>query len=163
ATGFRTAELASMTPESFDLDGEQPTATVQAGCTKNRRLAVQPLPRNVAAVLRDYLRGKTAGGPGLPGTWANAASATTIRLDLPPAVQSLPIPTGAPDREAGARAATRTDGKTGEVGRKNLGPIHVPDRESGRDFLRQAETDDGRLPPAENPGKHAVFGVFRGS
>ena len=40
ATGFRTSELASMTPESFDLDGSTPTATVQAACTKNRRLAV---------------------------------------------------------------------------------------------------------------------------
>jgi integrase len=34
ATGFRTSELASMTPESFDLDGDTPTATVQAACTK---------------------------------------------------------------------------------------------------------------------------------
>ncbi len=82
ATGFRTSELASMTPESFDLSGETPTATVQAACTKNRRQAVQPLPRDVAATLRDYLRDKPAGRPVWPGTWANDASAKMIRRDL---------------------------------------------------------------------------------
>src|SRR5262249_28893542 len=49
ASGFRPSELASMTPESFDLHGDTPTATVQAACTKNRKLAVQPLPLEVAA------------------------------------------------------------------------------------------------------------------
>ena len=44
-----------MTPESFDLDGDTPTATVQAACTKNRKEAVQPLPLDVAEALRDYL------------------------------------------------------------------------------------------------------------
>ncbi len=48
ATGFRASELASLTPESFDLDGDTPTVTVEAACTKNRKLAVQPLPRDVA-------------------------------------------------------------------------------------------------------------------
>ena len=42
-TGFRTSELASMTPESFDLDGDTPTTTVHAACTKYRREVVQPL------------------------------------------------------------------------------------------------------------------------
>jgi integrase len=82
ATGFRTSELASMTPESFDLEGPTPTAKVQAACTKNRKEAVQPLPLDVAAALRDYLRGKPAGEPVWPGTWANDASAKMIRRDL---------------------------------------------------------------------------------
>src|SRR5262249_32494681 len=82
ATGFRTSELASMTPESFDLDGDTPTATVEAACTKNRKLAVQPLPLDVAAVLRGYLDGKPAGQPVWPGTWGNDASAKMIRRDL---------------------------------------------------------------------------------
>jgi integrase len=82
ATGFRTSELASMTPESFDLDGDTPTAMVEAACTKNRRLAVQPLPLDVAAVLRDYLHSKPAGQPVWPGTWGNDASAKMIRRDL---------------------------------------------------------------------------------
>src|SRR5947209_4625939 len=51
ATAFHVSELASMTPESFNLDADAPTATVQASCTKNRKLAVQPLPMDVAAAL----------------------------------------------------------------------------------------------------------------
>jgi hypothetical protein len=39
ATGFQVSELASMTPESFDLDGNTPTAKAQASCTKNRKEA----------------------------------------------------------------------------------------------------------------------------
>ena len=45
ATGFRASELASMTPASFNLNDDMPTATVQATCTKNHKLALQPLPR----------------------------------------------------------------------------------------------------------------------
>jgi site-specific recombinase XerD len=67
ATGFRVSELASMAPESFCLDGDTLTATVQASCTKNKKLAVQPLPLDVANVLRDYLAAKPAGVPVWPG------------------------------------------------------------------------------------------------
>jgi len=82
ATGFRTSELAIMTPESFDLAGDTPTATVQAACAKNRKEAVQPLPVDVAAILRDYLCDKPAGKPVWPGTWGNDASAKMLRRDL---------------------------------------------------------------------------------
>src|SRR5262249_34976165 len=41
ATGFRVSELASMTPESFEPNGNVPTARVEAACTKNRKEAVQ--------------------------------------------------------------------------------------------------------------------------
>jgi hypothetical protein len=71
-----------MTPENFDLDRDTPRATVQAACAKNRRLAVQPLPLEAAAVLRDYLRDKAPGQPVWPGTWGNDASAKMIRRDL---------------------------------------------------------------------------------
>jgi len=82
ATGFRTSELASMTPESFNFAAETPTATVQAACTKNRKEAIQPLPHDMAAVLSDYLRDKLVGKPVWPGTWANDASAKMLRRDL---------------------------------------------------------------------------------
>jgi integrase len=82
ATGFRTSELATMTPASFDMDRDTPTATVQAACTKNRKEAVQPLPQDVAAVLRDYLADKSANQPVWSGTWANDASAKMLRRDL---------------------------------------------------------------------------------
>lgn len=81
ATGFRVSELASMTPESFDLDADAPTARVKAACTKNRKEAVQPLPRDVARALRDYLGGKPAGAPVWPGNWRSRAY-LLIRADL---------------------------------------------------------------------------------
>src|SRR5579864_3349833 len=70
-----------MTPESFDLDGDSPTAKVQAACTKNRREAVQPLPLDVAKDLRDYLRDKPAGKPVWPGKW-NSKATFMVRGDL---------------------------------------------------------------------------------
>jgi len=73
ATGFRVSELASMTPESFALDGDTPTATVQASCTKNRKEAVQPLPLDVALALSGYLAGKPAGLP----LWPDNPNAAT--------------------------------------------------------------------------------------
>ncbi len=81
ATGFRVSELASMTPDSFKLDGDAPTATVQAACTKNRKLAVQPLPVDVAEALRGYLASKPAGALVWSGTWTVKA-AKMIRGDL---------------------------------------------------------------------------------
>jgi integrase len=87
ATGFRASELASMTPESFVLDGETPTATVQASCTKNRRLAVQPLPLDAAVALRGYLASKPAGQPVWPGKWRRKA-VFMIRADLTRARQT---------------------------------------------------------------------------
>ena len=81
ATGFRASELASMTPESFDLDGDTPTATVQGSCTKNRKLAMQPLPLDVAKAIREYLADKPAGIPIWPGKWRRKA-VFMIRADL---------------------------------------------------------------------------------
>jgi integrase len=82
STGFRVSELASMTPESFDLAGDTPTATVQAACTKNRKEAIQPLPLDVAAVMRKYLAGKPAGKPVWPGTSWSVHASILVRLDL---------------------------------------------------------------------------------
>ena len=82
ATGFRVSELASMTPESFNLDGDAPTATVEASCTKNRKLAMQPLPIDVAAALLPWLTGKAANERVWPGTWSNAGAAKMIRRGL---------------------------------------------------------------------------------
>lgn len=81
-TGFRAAELASLTPASFDLDATPPTIRVEAAYSKNRTEAVQPIPADLAEALRDWLAGKPADSPVWPGTWSNAASAKMIRLDL---------------------------------------------------------------------------------
>jgi integrase len=82
-TGFRASELASLTPESFDLAATPPTATVAAGYTKNKKTVVQPLPSDLAQVLRGYLAGKPAGQPVWPGSWARGRQAATmLRIDL---------------------------------------------------------------------------------
>jgi integrase len=62
-TGYRRKELASLTPKSFDFDGEPPLVTLPGKRTKNKRLAEQPLPADVVAVLRDYLAGKAPNTP----------------------------------------------------------------------------------------------------
>jgi hypothetical protein len=58
-----------MTPKSFDLESDSPTATVAAACTKNRREAIQPLPLDVAKALAGFLRDKSPDVPVWPGKW----------------------------------------------------------------------------------------------
>lgn len=60
ATGFRRGELMSLTPRSFDLDGNPPTITVQAESSKHRRQDVQPIRPDVAATLRPWLAAKSS-------------------------------------------------------------------------------------------------------
>jgi len=62
-TGFRAGELRSLTPESFDLDAEPPTVTVEAGYSKHRREDVQPIRQDLADVLRPWLESKERGKP----------------------------------------------------------------------------------------------------
>jgi integrase len=82
-TGFRASGLASLTPESFDLDADPPTVTLAARRNKSRVLKVQPLPADVAKVLREHLGGKPAGRPIWPGTWASSRKGgEMLRLDL---------------------------------------------------------------------------------
>ena len=80
-TGFRASELASLAPAAFDL--EAGTVTVEAGYTKNRTLAVQPLPSALVPLLRDWLEGKEIAQPCWPGTWAKTkAAGKMLRADL---------------------------------------------------------------------------------
>jgi integrase len=81
ATGFRAEELACLRPESFDLDAEPPVAVLGAAETKNRKGARQPLPRDLAAVLREYMAGRPAGAPLWPGNWWKLG-ADMLRIDL---------------------------------------------------------------------------------
>lgn len=80
-TGFRASELASLTPESFDLDADPPTVTVDAAYTKNRKAVAQPLPPGVAHALRVYLDGRRVGRPMWTGLWRRRAAAM-LRIDL---------------------------------------------------------------------------------
>jgi integrase len=83
ATGFRAGGLAGLTPECFDLDGRTPTVTLPVRSDKSRRGKLQPLPGDVAELLRGWLAGKPAGQPVWPGKWASQRSAALmLRRDL---------------------------------------------------------------------------------
>jgi integrase len=69
ATGFRARELASLTPNAFDLTGDPATVRVASSCTKNRREAHQPLPADVARILVGYLRERPSGSVVWQGKW----------------------------------------------------------------------------------------------
>jgi integrase len=56
-TGLRRSELASLTPRSFKLDGDPPTVTIQAACSKHRKQDVLPLHPDLVVMLREWLKG----------------------------------------------------------------------------------------------------------
>ena len=60
-TGFRATELRSLTQRSFDLDGDPPTATVEAAHSKRRRRDTQPIHAVLAGMIRVWLANKPAG------------------------------------------------------------------------------------------------------
>jgi integrase len=79
-TGFRLAELMSLTPESFDVGADPPTITCLGKNTKNGRDAIQPIRPELAAMLRPWLVGKPPGEPVFLIDYCNAAPA--LRSDL---------------------------------------------------------------------------------
>jgi hypothetical protein len=92
-------------------------------------------------------------------TYAMTSRYTHSRFyDLADALQALPILTAGP--EAQRLAATGTDGRP-----NSLGPFLGPQPAILGDSERQTETEGGNqgaAKTAKNPGKQAVFGVFRG-
>ncbi len=71
-----------MTP-AFDLDADMPAVTLATRHAKNRKTKVQPLPMDVADLLRDYLRDMPAHSIIWGGTWArHHKGAELIRHDL---------------------------------------------------------------------------------
>lgn len=93
-TGFRAAELAALVPDHCDLDATPPAVVLPAEFTKNRKGAVQPLPADLAADLRGYLRGRPGKEPVWPGTWADR-SADMLKLDL--AAAGVPVEVDGPE------------------------------------------------------------------
>jgi integrase len=96
ATGFRVGELASLTPESFRLEGEAPSITVAAAYSKRGKRSgrddVQPIRRADADRLRGWLAGKP---PGVPVLTLPTRTAAMLRVDLEAA--------GIPYRDAAGR------------------------------------------------------------
>lgn len=83
ATGFRASSLTSLCPENFSLDADPPTITLAARNSKNRKTKVQPVPADVAVVLREYLAQKLQGEAVWGGTWASGhRGAEMLRGDL---------------------------------------------------------------------------------
>jgi len=60
-TGFRQRTLWSLTPESFHLEGDPPFIRAEASASKNRKPADQPIPEDLADLLRPWLAGKPRG------------------------------------------------------------------------------------------------------
>lgn len=81
ATGYRSGELARLTPSHLDLDAEVPVARLPGKATKNKKAAEQPIPPAVVARLRPYLAGRPADRPIWPGSWPDRA-ADMLRADL---------------------------------------------------------------------------------
>jgi integrase len=79
-TGFRRNELRTLTPESFNLDGDPPTVLVKAAFSKRRRDDVQPIPVALANRLRPWLATRPAGEP-LFGR-LTTRTAEMLRVDL---------------------------------------------------------------------------------
>jgi integrase len=80
-TGLRASELASLTPESFELDAALPTLTVEAAYSKRRRQDTIVLRPDLAKLLGEYITPKEPGCPLWPGTWVDIG-AEMVRLDL---------------------------------------------------------------------------------
>ncbi len=95
-TGFRASALAGLRPADFRLDATPPVVTLAARLAKNRKVKVQPLPADVADLLRGYLRGRPTDLPLWPGTWADdKRGAEMLRGDLAPA--GIPYAVEGPD------------------------------------------------------------------
>jgi len=82
-TGLRAAELASLTPASFDLTAGTPAVTLEAAYSKRKRRDAVPLHSALVEALRPFLAGKPAGARVWPGVWAgHNQAAHLIRRDL---------------------------------------------------------------------------------
>lgn len=80
-TGLRRNELRSLTPGSFDLDGNPPTVQVEARNSKRRKKDLLPLSADVAETMRVYIVGRPPQKPLWPGGWWRR-SAEMLRVDL---------------------------------------------------------------------------------
>lgn len=65
-TGFRKAELGSLTRQSLCLDGDPPTATIEACYSKHRRRDTQVLHPQVVSLVREWLATKRFLKPSQP-------------------------------------------------------------------------------------------------
>ena len=147
--GSARPALASLTPECFDLDADPPTVTLAARHAKNRRTKVQPLPPDVAELLRDYLRGKPAGRPVWGGTWARDRKGAEM-LRHRPGSRRHPLRRRGAGRPA-VRRLPRPAAHLPDAGRPGR---HRPADAAGTGRALDADPDRPLLaPPAARPGR----------
>lgn len=79
-SGLRAGEIASLTPESFQLDGATPSVVVAAGHSKRRREDRQPIRGDLADALAEWLAGKAKGERVFTGTMHRTGA--MLRHDL---------------------------------------------------------------------------------
>ena len=100
-TGFRVGELASLTRDSFRLEGDQPAIALAGASSKNRRAVIQPIPDDVAAELRGWLAGIPVDRAIWPGyRWRTGKVCDLLRLDLAAAGIHEETPAGRVDFHA---------------------------------------------------------------
>ena len=78
-TGLRAEELRTLNPESFRLDTDDPSISLRASSTKNRKSADQPVPHSLVRDLREWIRDKPPGESVFP---LHHETAKAIRADL---------------------------------------------------------------------------------
>jgi len=87
-TGLRKSEVASLTPESFEITGKTPILTLEARNSKHRKRDVLPLHPQLVALLRLWLPEYPPGEPLFPKLGKRKAH-TMIRKDLEAAGSKL--------------------------------------------------------------------------
>ena len=81
-TGFRASEIASLTPESFNLNSDPATVTVLAAYSKHRRQDIQPIRRDLAERLRPWLLRRVLRAPVFDTPRLSEKTAKFVRGDL---------------------------------------------------------------------------------
>src|SRR5690606_8921819 len=135
-TGFRAAEIASLVPASFNLDDDPPTVTVKAGYSKNRKLAVQPIRRDLAELLRPWVAARPDGRPVFDVANLTFRTAAIVRADL----------------EAAGIAYRDEDGRVADL--HSLRHTYVTAVRRARAAVKEAPTLAGRGSP------ELTFGVY---
>ena len=152
STGLRWSELRSLTAQSFTLDADPATVTVEAGYSKHRRQDTLPLRPDTAGALKSYLAGSAAGARVLPMP-ASDKGAKILRVDLRAAKKAWII---------------EAKGNIPEVKRRFKSDFLSPTDASGRvvDFhgLRHsfisALTESGAHPKmAQSLARHSTIGL----
>ena len=101
-TGLRKSEIASLSPPSFRLTGDEPTVTVEAACSKHRRTDVLPLHPMLVGEVSQWTQGLAKDEAIFPGL-KNKKTCQMVKSDL----ERVGIPYRTSDGVADFHAAGR--------------------------------------------------------